>query len=480
MSFPLKAPPDAEPQLHPPRPLAGARRIRRARHNPCRRRGPRAWAHGPVAGGGARPRHRGARQPLARARGPRPGEGRGGHRRRSLRFAKLGRSPGHDRCGESRAGTPLRRAGEHRAPLHRGRRRPGRGGRRRHQAVHGADPGARRRAAGADRRRGDAHRRRGARHPRLARSARAESTAARSRHRQAGRARPSNQDAGGAPLRHRRPGRHLARRGDGARRHRHGDRHRAPRRRGDRPAEHRHRRAVLAHHAYRAWRPERRRDRGRAAAGRADHGQQPRRPAHRRNSRKTAGAARLRRAASGRAHLAQPAEVGRLRRSRPLHDSQAAGEAGRHPDLRTLADRLPDPRAVRPEDQGFRPHHLRPLRQSERAAVRLFRQHRPLRPRGRCAPHRRRAGIRRSRQPCPHPARLDPAGRSLDEGGRAAVQGDAHRDRPPPPRHPGAAGLGGESAGLGRLAAHRLGPDPSRRAADPVGRQRPAAPGALA
>ena len=52
-----------------------------------------------------------------------------------------------------------------------------------------------------------------------------------------------------------------------------------------------------------------------------------------------------RRAASGRADLAQPPEIRRQSRPRPLHHPEAAREAGRHPDQRTVPDRLPDPRA---------------------------------------------------------------------------------------------------------------------------------------
>ena len=50
---------------------------------------------------------------------------------------------------------------------------------------------------------------------------------------------------------------------------------------------------------------------------------------------------------AGRAHLAQPPEVGRQRRPRPLHHPAPAREAGRHADQRAVADRLPDARAVR-------------------------------------------------------------------------------------------------------------------------------------
>ena len=99
-----------------------------------------------------------------------------------------------------------------------------------------------------------------------------------------------------------------------------------------------------------------------ALAERADHRQQPRRRHDRGHPREAARAAGLRRAACRRAHLAQPAEVGRQRRPRALHHPAPAGEAGRHADQRAVADRLPDARAVPAEDQGVRPDHLRPLR----------------------------------------------------------------------------------------------------------------------
>ena len=162
-----------------------------------------------------------------------------------------------------------------------------------------------------------------------------------------------------------------------------------------------HRRAVLAHGADRAWRPERRRDRGRGAAGRAHDREQPRRRHDRGHPREAARAPRLRRAACRRAHLAQPAEVGRQRRPRPLHHPAPAGEAGRHADQRAVADRLPDARAVPAEDQGVRPHHLRPLRQPERPALDLFRQHRALRARGRRRDGCGRTRIRRRRRALP-------------------------------------------------------------------------------
>ena len=68
---------------------------------------------------------------------------------------------------------------------------------------------------------------------------------------------------------------------------------------------------------------------------------------HRRRARQAQGAARLGRAARGRAHVAQHPEVRRQRRPRALHHPAPAREAGRHADQRAGADRLPDQRAVR-------------------------------------------------------------------------------------------------------------------------------------
>ena len=58
--------------------------------------------------------------------------------------------------------------------------------------------------------------------------------------------------------------------------------------------------------------------------------------------------------------------------------------ARRHADQRTVADRLPGRRSVRPQDQGFRSHHLRPLFHAGGAAAGLSRQYRAL-----CARRRR-------------------------------------------------------------------------------------------
>ena len=92
----------------------------------------------------------------------------------------------------------------------------------------------------------------------------------------------------------------------------------------------------------RAWRPECRRTRSRAAAGRTDRDQQQGGGDDRRRARQAEGSAGLGRAAPGRAHVAQSAEVRRQCRSRAFHHSAAAGKAGRHADQRTVADRLSD------------------------------------------------------------------------------------------------------------------------------------------
>ena len=75
--------------------------------------------------------------------------------------------------------------------------------------------------------------------------------------------------------------------------------------------------------------------------------------ADRGHPREAARAARLGRAARGRADLAQPPEVRRQCRPRALHHPAPAREAGRHADQRAVADRLPDARAVREKINEF-------------------------------------------------------------------------------------------------------------------------------
>ena len=176
-------------------------------------------------------------------------------------------------------------------------------------------------------------------------------------------------------------------------------------------------------------RPEHRRDRGRADRQRTDRGQQPRRGLDRRRARQAARAAGFGRAACRRAHLAQPAQVGRLGRPRALHHPAPAGEAGRHADQRAVADRVSDARAVPAEDQRLPAHHLRSLCPPGRAADHLFRQHRPLRAQRRRRPGRGRSRLRQPDQPLAHAARSRPAGRAERPHHRRRVSGCPHRAR---------------------------------------------------
>ena len=125
--------------------------------------------------------------------------------------------------------------------------------------------------------------------------------------------------------------------------------------------------------------------------GRADPAQQRRHRLDQRRARPAAGAAGLRRALSGRAHLAEPAEVRQRRRPRALHHPAPAREAGLRAGLRALADRLPDPGALHGEGRRVRPDHLRPLQAPRHPAEPLLREHRPLRARRRGAADRERA-----------------------------------------------------------------------------------------
>ena len=165
-----------------------------------------------------------------------------------------------------------------------------------------------------------------------------------------------------------------------------------------------------------ARRDQRAADRHARGRGRADRAQQRRHRLDQRRARPAAGAARLRRALSGRADLAEPAEVGLRGRPRPLHHPAPAGEAGLRAGLRALADRLPDPGAVHGEGRRVRPDHLRPLQAPRHPAEPLLREHRPLRPRRRRAPDRVRRRLRRRREPLPLAAARDPAGRRRRRG----------------------------------------------------------------
>ena len=87
----------------------------------------------------------------------------------------------------------------------------------------------------------------------------------------------------------------------------------------------------------------------------------------------------LGRALSGRAGVAEPAEERPRGRSRALHHPAHAAEGRFHAGARTVADRLPDARAVRAEAQGIRSDHLRPLRVGEPDHARLLPQHHRIR-----------------------------------------------------------------------------------------------------
>ena len=353
-----------------------------------------------------------------------------------------GRQPEEDQG----AGSPRRRG------------RPGRRRNRRHQAVRRAVLGAVGRSGRSRRRRLPDHRRPGARHSRQCRRARIPGAGACADHRAQGRTRPPHRDLGRAPLRHRRtdPDHHLPARRPGRQRRARQDRG-APRRRSDQRAHRAERPDRQCRHRHQACRPEHRRDRGLAARERTDAGQQPRGGRDRRRARQIARAAGLRRAAFRRAHLAQPVEVRRQRRSRAFHDSAPAGEAGRHADQRTVADRVSDPRTVPAEDQRIPADHLRPLRPPGRAADRLFRQHRAL-----CARRRRGAGVGRARlrldhQHLAHAAGFGAAGRT-GRRHREAVLRASERRRQTPSGDARAGRLRHRAAALEPVLPHRRHP----------------------
>ena len=194
---------------------------------------------------------------------------------------------------------------------------------------------------------------------------------------------------------------------------------------------------------------------------RADRDQQPRRRFDRGHPREPPRSARLRRAACRRAHLAEPLEVRRRGRPRPLHHPAAAGEAGRHADQPAVADRLPDPRAVLGEDRRVRPDHLRPLPAPRRAADPLLRQHRPLRPRRRRGADRRRSRLRRRRQPLRHAAVAGAAGGADRHDHGEALLRRRDRGGPPPSGDARPRRFGLRAAALGPLV-----PADRRRGAD--------------
>ena len=103
------------------------------------------------------------------------------------------------------------------------------------------------------------------------------------------------------------------------------------------------------------------RARGRGRAGRAQPRQQSGRGRGEWSARPAARAADLGRGPYRRAGVAQPPQGGPVGRSRALHHSQAAREAGRDADPRARVDLVSDPRSFRDQAQRVRPHHLRPL-----------------------------------------------------------------------------------------------------------------------
>ena len=410
---------------------------------------------GGAAAGAAQPR-----RPAARAVAGRPA-GRAGqsdaapggareprqHRHRRARREpepEHRRTPRADAGHQERAGNQARRHQQSAGALGVLVQADRRGGFR-HAPVHRSQLGARQHAAGPARRRHHGHRRPGARRAEIAARAGLRCAGARAADRQARRVRPPHRDHQGAALRHRRREEGELRASAGPRARRRRAQHPVPRGRGRPPSvtgRHRagahpprgpqRRAAPRADRPHRdggdglpARRPEHRRDRGRGRAGRADAGQQPRGDRGRGRAREPARAAGVGRAARRRAHLAQPAALGRRRRPRAFHHSASAAEAGRHAHPPALADRLPDARAVLGQDQLLRPHHLRPLPAPRYSAAAVLREHRPLRGAGRCAAGRGRRRLRRRHEPVAHAAVGGAAGDAHRAPAGAAVQGQA-------------------------------------------------------
>ena len=249
-------------------------------------------------------------------------------------------------------------------------------------------------------------------------------------------------------------------------------------RREGRPDEHAHhpdRPHRLHPHAVPARRAEHRRDRAGDGARRAHARQQPRGGGGRGRAREPARAAGLGRAARRRARVAQPSEVRCRRRPRALHHSAPAAEAGRHADQSALADRLPDARAVLGEDQGLRPHHLRPLPAPRHPAAALLREHRPLRGARRRAAGGRRRRLRRPDQPVAHAARDRAAGDADGPAARDAVQGQALRRRRQASRHARACRAPRARTRPGAAGSARSTCNPSRGRVAHERRRRPAA-----
>ena len=212
--------------------------------------------------------------------------------------------------------------------------------------------------------------------------------------------------------------------------------HHPARRPADRRHRCRHRQAAERAARHRAWRPDRVRDRGAEIRPGADPRQQRGGVRGQRRARPAQGAADLRRAVSGRAHLAQPAEVRPVGRADPLHHPAAAEQAGRDADQRAGADRLPGRRAVRYQAARIRPDHLRSVPAPWHPAGRVFPAHRRV-----CEGRRRGlriggAEFRRPVQPLSHAAGADlrgPADRRDPHPGLPAA-GDA--GGPAPSRSP--------------------------------------------
>ena len=224
--------------------------------------------------------------------------------------------------------------------------------------------------------------------------------------------------------------------------------------------------------------------------GRADRAQQRRRDPDERRARPAARAPRLGRAASGRAHLAQPPEVRLGRGSGPLHHPAPAREAGRGAGGRAVADRLPDARAVPRQDRRVRPHRVRPLPPARHPARRLSRQHPPLRRGRRRGARRRGPRIRLRRQPRALGAGRRAACASHGPGDRGGLCARGHRSRPAPSgdarsrglrargrrgRGPRGRGPRGRGARLGPLAAPHRGRGRGRRHGDERDGRAPAA-----
>jgi hypothetical protein len=149
---------------------------------------------------------------------------------------------------------------------------------------------------------------------------------------------------------------------------------------------------------------------------------------------------------------------------------------GRHADQRTLAHRLPDAGAFRRQDQRIRPHHLRSVPASWRAADPLLRQHRSIRAERWSVADRRRAGARRRRFD-----RRDPRLRAVLPATPTGVMNEKAffpRLSEEGKKHPVTRGLeggSGRTAGLGPLVPYRRCGQAARPDGDGSGRRQAAA-----